>query len=373
MRQKICVVASYAPSILVFRKELVVEMAKTCDVYVCVPFLTGEVKNEIERLGVVVLDIKMKSESMALLDNIKYFYALYIFFKKIKPNIVLSYTIKPVIWGSFAAKFAGIKKITSMITGLGHTFTEVDSLKREIINKFVCVLYKCALYLNQVVIFQNHDDQALFEYKNILRNTPSIVINGSGVNLEYFDYHPTFPEKITFLMTSRLLKYKGIYEYIEAARYIKSVHRNIDFNLLGWIDDSPSSITSDELNAWCEEGTINFLGKQKDVRDSLRAASVFVLPSSYREGVPRSILEAMSMGRAIITTDSPGCKETVIHGANGYLVPIKNVEKLIESMLNIINNVSLIYTFGQKSREIAEAKYDVYEVNRNIMAALNLP
>ena len=371
MKKKICIVASYAPSILNFRKELVIELAKTCDVYVCAPFTDAAIQKKIEALGIICLHVQMSAETLNPFVNIKYLHALFTHFKKIKPNIVLGYTIKPVIWGSFAAKFARVSYVSSMITGLGYSFTELHSIKRKSINKLVCVLYRSALYFNQVVLFQNQDDRNLFKQKSMLKNTRSIVVNGSGVNLEHYYNIEHFPENITFLMVARLLKDKGIYEYIAAARQIKAKYPNVSFNLVGWIDDNPSSITSHELDTWCKDGLINYLGKLDDVRDSLKTASVFVLPS-YREGTPRSVLEAMSMGRAIITTDTPGCRETVIHGKNGFLVPIKNVDQLVISMEKFIDNPSLIQRFGKQSREIAANKYDVYKVNDTILTALQL-
>ena len=371
MKKKVCIVASYAPSILNFRKELVLEIAKLSDVYVCIPFVSQEVKVEIENLGVTVLDVKIHSGSVSPLDNIKYFCSLLEHFRAVRPDTVFNYTVKPVIWGSFAAKLTGTTQIISMITGLGYSFTALDSLKRKFINKCVCLLYQLAFYFNEMIIFQNKDDQYLFQCKNILNSRKSIVINGSGVNITHFYYYEHYPEKVTFLMMGRLLKDKGIYEYIEAAKQIKAAYKTVEFNLLGWIDDNPSSITQEELSTWCNEGIINFIDKLDDVRGCLKDASVFVLPS-YREGTPRSVLEAMSMGRPIITTDAPGCRETVIQGENGYLVPIKNVEKLVESMMKFIDDRDLLRTFGKKSREIAVHKYDVYKVNSIIMRALKL-
>lgn len=371
MRKKVCIVASFALSIINFRKELIMEMSKTCDVYVCVPINTRDLKEQIERLGVVLFDIQMSSENMNPVTNIQYMLTLFKFFRKIKPDVVLSYTIKPVIWASFAAKLARVNYIASMVTGLGYSFADIQSFKRKSLNKIVCMLYKGALFFNQIVLFQNADDQSLFQQKNILGTTPSIVIDGSGVNLDYYYHCSHFPEKVTFLMMARLLKDKGIYEYVAAAKQIKSIYNNVDFHLVGWIDNNPASVTSAQLDIWCDEGVIKFLGRFDDVRSCLEACSVFVLPS-YREGTPRSVLEAMSMGRAVITTDAPGCKETVVSGHNGFLVPVKNVEKLVDSMKQFIENAYFITNFGKNSREIAESRYDVHKVNNVIMSALKL-
>jgi glycosyltransferase involved in cell wall biosynthesis len=371
VRKKICIVASYAPSILNFRKELILELLKTCDVYACAPFISAAVQAEIERLGVTCLHVQMSADNINPLANLKYLHALFRHFRAIKPDIVLGYTIKPVIWGSLAAKIANVRYIASMITGLGYSFTELRSIKRKSINKLVCALYRFSLRFNQMVLFQNQDDKQLFQRSNLLNKTPSIIIHGSGVNLTHFSRIDSFPEKMTFLMIGRLLKDKGIYEYIEAARRIKKLYNNIEFNLVGWIDDNPSSIQAHELDDWQKEGLVNYLGQLDDVRDSIKAASVFVLPS-YREGTPRSVLEAMSMGRAIITTDAPGCRETVINGMNGFLVPVKSIDELVLCMKKFIDNTELVIQFGRQSREIAVNKYDVEKVNASIISALHL-
>lgn len=364
--------AGYAPSILNFRKELLIELSKKFNVYACAPAFTPEIKAKLEQINVTCLDIQLNTENINPLNNVKYLQALYRQFKKIKPDYVLSYTIKPVIWGSFAAKLAGIKSISSMITGLGYSFSELDSFKYKLVNKIVSSLYRHALRSNKIVFFQNTDDQSLFIKKKILNKTPSLIINGSGVNLEHFSFSDQFPPKITFLMISRLLKDKGVYEFVAAAKQIKAAYQNVEFHLAGWIDGNPSCITQQELDTWEKEGAINFLGRLDDVRDSIKNASVFVLPTYYREGTPRSILEAMSMGRPIITTDAPGCKETVNHGISGYVVPRKNVTELVSCMKKFIEDQESITRFGKESHAIAMEKYDVHKVNHAIISALNL-
>ncbi len=372
LKKKICLVAGYAPSVINFRKELILELTQNHEVTVCAPAITIDLKAKIESLGARCLNVEISEGKTNPFNDINYLMQLFKHFKKMKPDVVLSYTIKPVIWGSIAAKLAGVPFISSMITGLGYSFSEMDSYKRKFVNKMVCFLYKRSLHFNQMVLFQNIDDQNLFKEKGFLSNTPSVLINGSGVNLNHYYYSDQFPKRITFLMVSRLLKDKGVYQYIEAAKQIKAEHENVDFNLAGWIDNNPSCIKEDELASWQADGTINFLGKLDDVRDSIAAASVFVLPSFYREGTPRSVLEAMSMGRPIITTDAPGCRETVTHAVNGYLIPIKDVANLVSSMKKFIHDSALIHQFGEQSRAIAINKYDVHKVNRTIIDALQL-
>ena len=370
VKKRICILASYAPSILNFRKELVLELLKTCDVYVCAPQIASHIEKEIMALGVSACkDISFDIKSTGLLSNVRYLYLLFLYFKKIKPDILLSYTIKPVIWGSFAAKLAGVKKCTSMITGLGYAFIGLETLKKKIINQFACFLYKNALRYNDVVFFQNKDDQALFTQKKLIKPASSVLLNGSGVNLSHYAYTSSFPDGMTFLMVCRLLKDKGVYEYAEAAKQILKTHPEVRFHLVGEIDHNPSAICKKDLERWHEAKVLHYLGPKRDVRESLEMASVFVLPS-YREGTPRSVLEAMSMGRPIITTDAPGCRETVVQGKNGFLVPVQSVEHLVWGMRQFLENPSCLYQFGKASREIVVEKYNVDAVNQVIIRAL---
>jgi glycosyltransferase involved in cell wall biosynthesis len=201
-------------------------------------------------------------------------------------------------------------------------------------------------------------------------DTPSCTVSGSGVNLDRFA--PThLPNKASFLFAARLLNGKGVREYIDAASRIRGMHPGIEFGLAGWIDDNPDSISQDELDAWVEEGCVRFYGKLLDVRPAISKCSVFVLPS-YREGVPRSVLEAMAMGRAIITTDTPGCRETVVNGENGFLIPVRSVDALEAAMQKFIDRPEIIQQMGMRSRTIAEDKFDVQKVNAVMLREMEI-
>lgn len=203
-----------------------------------------------------------------------------------------------------------------------------------------------------------------------------MVVNGSGVNVADFNVLPlpvTVDQKvkISFLLIARLLVDKGIREYAEAAKIIKHKYPYVEFNLVGWIDENPSAIDQQELDQWVASNTLNYWGKLSDVRPAIAESSVYVLPS-YREGTPRTVLEAMAMGRAIITTDAPGCRETVINGDNGFLVEVKSVESLVKAMEKLILQPELITQMGIRSREIALHKYDVHQVNAHMMQEMGL-
>jgi glycosyltransferase involved in cell wall biosynthesis len=180
------------------------------------------------------------------------------------------------------------------------------------------------------------------------------------------------PHKISFLLISRLIKEKGILDYVEAARIVKQRRPEVEFKLVGFFDKNPSALKEIELQSWIQEGVLHYLGKLDDVRPAIALSSVYVLPSYYGEGTPRTVLEAMAMGRPIITTDSPGCRETVVDGENGFLVPVKDPLSLSKSMLRFIENPTLIEQMGKISREIAIKKYDVNKVNSVILQAMEL-
>ncbi len=257
-----------------------------------------------------------------------------------------------------------------MITGLGYSFNN-NSMKVMIVNRIVRVLFKIALSFNRIVFFQNSDDMALFIDHNLLKsNEQAFIINGSGVDLDHYKYCP-LPKVCSFLLIARLIKDKGIVEYVEAARLVKKKYPNTKFYLAGWIDSNPSMIKQSTLTNWVEEDIIEYLGMLSDVRPAIANCSIYVLPS-YREGTPRTVLEAMAMGRAIITTNAPGCKETVIDGENGYLVPVRSIEQLAARMNELIENDELVKNMSRTSFEIATEKYDVHKVNNLILEQINL-
>ena len=291
-------------------------------------------------------------------------------FKFIKPDIILSYTIKPVIYGSIAARLASTPSTNALITGLGYTFMN-SSLRQRSLNFFIRGLYRFALHRTKTVFFQNPDDLELFKKLSLLSTySEPALVNGSGVDLTHFKPSP-YPERLVFLLIARLIKEKGIYEYVCAARKVKRKNPDAVFHLVGWIDDGPSAIPKAKLDAWCKEGVIRYFGRLEDVRPAIKACSVYVLPS-YREGTPRTVLEAMAMGRAIITTDTPGCRQTIESGRNGLLVPVMDVDALGKAMQYFIEHPRMITTMGQQSRLIAQEKFDVHKVNAMMLKKLGL-
>lgn len=371
---KFLLVASYPDSLITFRGKLIEAIiAKGYEIHIAVPDLeeSSLIHQKLTNLGAKVHSIGLQRTGMNPVRDIKTVIELFKLMRAIKAKFVLGYTIKPVIYGSLAAWLAKVPHRFSLITGLGYAFTGESNGKRGLVQKIVKALYRFALSRNDKVLFQNPDDEQLFRHLDILpESVPSAIMNGSGVDVAEFQVTP-FPQQVTFLLIARLLGDKGVREYAQAAALVKAKHPQAKFELVGWIDDNPDAISQTELDAWINSGTLTFLGKLSDVRPAIENASVYVLPS-YREGTPRTVLEAMAMGRAIITTDAPGCRETVVDGANGYLIPVKSVDELATAMISFINEPASVIAMGAKSREMAENKYDVHKVNHAMLIEMGM-
>ncbi len=373
-------ISSFLPSVLNFRGKLLEAIhAQGYEIHIMAPEFASfpEEQQKLQALGYHLHEIPMQRTGTNPLSDLKLLKHLYQQIRQIQPDYVLSYTIKPVIYGTLASWLAKIPHRFALITGLGYAFQNVESGKRSLFQKMVHGLYAQALKHSDKVFFQNPDDLKLFQDMHLLdAEKPTVVVNGSGVNVQDFDVLP-LPQndagtvKASFLLIARLLGDKGVREYAEAARIIKEKHPEAEFHLVGWIDDNPSAISQAELDEWIADGRLKYWGKLSDVRPTISQSSVYVLPS-YREGTPRTVLEAMAMGRAIITTDAPGCRETVSHGVNGYLVGVKSIDDLVQCMQYFIEDPKLIEYMGQRSREIALNKYDVHQVNKHMMAEMDI-
>lgn len=369
-------IAGFPDSLLHFRGPLLdALLSHGLTVHVAAPDLPvgSPMRQQLEAKGLQVHDIPLRRTGMNPLADFVTLLHLQRLMRRIQPDHVLGYTIKPVIYGSLAALLARVPRRFALITGLGYAFQgqEDGSDSRGLLRSLVQRLYALALRRTHKVFFQNPDDQALFRSLGILRPAaPSCVVNGSGVDVAQYAVAP-LPSAPRFLLIARLLGDKGVREYAEAARQVRARHPEAVFSLVGWIDENPDAIKQQELDAWVADGTFEYLGRLKDVRPAIADCSVYVLPS-YREGTPRTVLEAMAMGRAIITTDAPGCRETVVDGDNGFLVPVKAVDELAAAMLRFIDEPELAMRMGERSRQIAEAKYDVHRVNAVMLKEMGI-
>ena len=372
---KFLIIVGSAEDFLPFRGDLVdALLSRGIQVHVALPDLDANsvLHSKFLAKGLVVHKVTMQRAGMNPIADLHTLWQLLQLIKAIKPDTVLANMIKPVIYGMMASSMAGVPRRFALISGLGYAFQ--DGNQRGLLRRLAEGLYALSLRGTHKVFFQNPDDLNLFHQLGILKpNAPSCVVNGSGVNVDYYAYTPIPKGVPRFLLIARLLSYKGVREYVAAAKLVKAQYPEVRFTLVGWIDhENPSAITQAELDTWIAEGTIDYMGRLADVRPAIAQCSVFVLPSSYREGTPRSILEAMSMGRAIITTDAPGCRETVRNEDNGLLVPICSVDELVKAMLKFVENGELVQRFGQRSREIAEEKYDVHKVNQVMLNEMGI-
>lgn len=372
--KKIIVFGGFAESLVIFRKAMLKALVdRGHEVTACAPAASADVVGQLAGIGVRYQNIPLNRTGGNLVQDVGTLRALVRLLRAEKPDILLSYTIKPVIYGSLAARLAGVPHAFAMITGASKAFAEDPGIKHRLVRGVMRLLYRISLPYNDAVLFQNPDDQALFRQFSLVRPAQQLVtINGSGVNLDDFQATPLPADGPSFLLIARLIKEKGIREYVEAARIIRQKHPRTVFRLVGWIDDQPGAITNEELSAWEREGVIEYLGKLDDVRPAIAASSVYVLPSYYPEGTPRSVLEAMAIGRPIITTDMPGCRETVQPEINGCLVAPKDPRSLADAMERFIGDPERIETFGRESRRIAQERYDVHKVNADILTTLGL-
>jgi len=365
-------IASYSDSIISFRGPLIAALvSRNVTVHMAAPDLNANtsVCRILSSMGVVTHDIPLQRSGTSARSDLWLFWSLFALMRRIRPGVVLGYTIKPVVYGLLAAWIARVPRRFALITGLGYAFT---SGRSGPLTRLIQKLYGFALRRARKVFFQNSDDEALFrEHRILVESTPSAVVNGSGIDLDAYGAQPLPNVPARFLMIGRLLGDKGVREYVLAAQRMRTLHPDARFGLVGWIDDNPDAISKTELDSWVEKGSIDFLGRLDDVRPAIAAASVYVLPS-YREGTPRTVLEAMSMGRAIITTDAPGCRETVIDGENGFLVRTHSVDDLVSAMHKFIDDPALATTMGQRSREIAEEKYDVHKINAVMLREMGI-
>lgn len=351
-----------------FRGDLVKELERRgYEVLVTGPDLTDVEK--IEALGARFIRIPMDKNGTDPFGDLRYFRHLLELFRKEKPDMVLAYTAKPVIYGMLAAKAAGVPHKYAMITGIGYVFTS-DSAKARALRCLISPMYRAALRAADRVIFQNPDNRDLFVKEHLAKPGKCALVHGSGVNTDHFTPLP-YPDRITFFMLSRVMYSKGIREYLEAAEKVKALHPEVRFMLLGAVEGIQDSMRQEEIDDYVQRGIIEYFGETEDVRPYYGMCSVYVLPS-YAEGTPRTVLEAMCTARPVITTDAPGCRETVVDQKTGFLVPVKDAGAVAEKMLYFIEHPESIPGMGRRSRKYAEKKFDVNKVNSRMLEIMQI-
>jgi glycosyltransferase involved in cell wall biosynthesis len=366
---RIGVMGTQAKDLVNFRGHLVSEMVKAGhETFGIAPEWTPEIRHALEGLGGTCVPIAMDRTGMNPARELVNAFRLWRVFRRLRLDVLLTYELKSVVFGTLAARLAGVPRRFSMITGRGTTLQGSPSgFQEHLVRGIVRSLYSLALPRTQGVFFQNQDDCDFFGAMGMLpAGVPRRIIAGSGVDLDHFAQAPLPEGPVTFLFVGRLLRNKGLRELVEASRLLRSRQVSFRTRILGPLDTNPNGIKASELDAWVKEGAIEYLGEARDVRPALAQAHAMVLPS-YGEGTPRSVLEALSMGRAIVTTDAPGCRETVVEGVNGFMVPVGDVQALADAMERLVKDPSLLARFAQEGRRKAEGTYDVRLVTADIL------
>lgn len=378
LNKKIILISTVASSFYGFRADLIRTLLKKGhQVYAFTSEYKAEDLKKIEQLGAIPITYTLNRGGLNPLADIIATYQLSKKIKAINPDLVFSYFSKPVIFGTLAAKLAKVPRVIGMLEGLGYTFTEQPeglSKKTQLIKKIQVFLYKIALPQLDQLIFLNPDDpkDLIDQYAINVRKVE--VLGGIGLNLKEYPYQPVsnIQQHINFLFIGRLLKEKGIHDFLNAAKIVKEKYPETQFTVLGAIDPhNLGALTQSELDELISSNIIDYPGHVDNVKDWIAKSHVFVLPS-YREGVPRSTQEAMAIGRAVITTDVPGCRETVEQGVNGFIVAKWNPEALAEKMIYFIEHPEQIEKMGYESYKIAQDKFDAEKVNQRLLNILGL-
>lgn len=366
----VLLVANTLWSVYNFRKGLIKKLiADGNKVTVVGP--PDEYIDDLRWLGCNVEEISISSQGKNPFIDLLLVLKLKSVYDRLNPDFIFHYTIKPNIYGSIAARLSK-KKSIAITTGLGYVFT-----KNSILTKFISLLYSFALRFSSEVWFLNEDDLSVFLKNNIVRKDRAFILDSEGVDTDFFA--PIAPHEeynnlsgFTFLLVARMLWDKGIGIYVEAAKIIKAQYPNVRFQLLGGCDvDNPEVISRQLLEQWHKSGVIEYLGEAKDVRANINNSTAIVLPSFYREGVPRTLMEAASMSKPIITTDNVGCKNVVIDEVTGYLCKTKDVGSLVSAMSRLINlSPDERLSMGMQGRLYMKNRFDEKIVIQTYLNAL---
>ncbi|GGE14511.1 glycosyl transferase [Polymorphobacter glacialis] len=372
--RRVLVVASLAWSLVNFRGRLLADMvAAGHHVTAAAPDVDPEISRVLKGMGVDYVQVPMQRASQSVVADLGTLAALVRLIGAVRPDVILAYTQKPIVYSGIAARLTGHARFYAMVSGLGHAFTDDGAGSGRLLRRVLARLYRAALARAQAVIVFNSDDGAEMARHGMLPpGLPVVQVPGSGIDIGRFAQAPLPPGPPIFLLVARLLVNKGLREYVAAARVLRAEYPGLRFQVLGPPDANPAGLPAADLDAWRAEGVIEYLGETRDVVPYLAAATVFVLPTWYREGLPRTILEAMAIGRAVITTDAPGCRDAVSDGDNGYLVPVRDAAALAEAMRRFARDPELAARMGARGRDRAENRYDVALVNRQLMATMDL-
>ena len=367
---KIAVLSSFTTSLFWFRVDMMQSFrAAGYDVLAVGEGSEAEWGQKFADLGIRYRQIPVSRNGTNPLRDMKTLAALVRLLREEMPDKIFAYQAKTVIYGGLAARLNGIRDFYPLIAGVGSVFLG-GGFKQKLIRSILVTEYKLGMHHAPKVFFQNRDDLKVFTDAKILPEHKAVMLHGSGVNVETFTPAP-LPDAPGFLCISRLIRDKGVVEYLEAARKLHALRPEARCVLVGPFDTNPSAIRPEELQGYIDDGSVEYVGEQKDVQPFLKACTAYVLPS-YHEGTPKTVLEAMACGRPSITTDAPGCRETVTDGVNGYLVPVKDVDAVVTAMERILDDPANAQRMATEARRIAEDRYDVHKVNASICRTMGI-
>ena len=371
---KIVVLSSLAYSLTNFRGDLLRAMkANGHEVVAVAPDHDEKVERELAESGIAFRTVPMSRAGMNPFADLWLMLQYFFLFLRERPELVLAYTQKPIVYGGLVSRLLGIPRFFPLMSGLGHVFSP-DSGVRPLIRSAVARLYRLAVRRAQTIFVFNSDDRRDMLDLGIIGPDHNVLqVPGSGVDLQRFPKVEPPHGRMHFLLVARLLRNKGILEFLEASRVVKRSCDRCEFTVLGHIDgENPAGFTKDEIAGFARDYPVEFVPGTDDVRPFLADSSVFVLPSTYREGLPRTILEALSTGRAVITTDMPGCRDAIDDGSNGFLVKPGNADDLARAMMKFVAEPNLVFDMATRSRTRAERTYDVEIVNRMLLYEMDL-
>lgn len=394
---KVVVLTADANTLLYHRGDLIRDFAASgCEVVTSAAEDYPHVQAFMQQLNGRHRAIRMVRSRVNLLRDRETWQDMYRLFRSERPDALFAYTIKSVLYGCPIARLAGVPKVYALLPGLGFTFVRQETFKGRLLQWISKQLHRFALKRADVIFMQNEDDRQLFTELGMLpKGIPVHVTAGSGVNVEEFPNTPLDQDRqlteggpLRFVLVSRLLLSKGVAVFAEAARRVKAIHPNAEFHLVGPFDPNPNRVEESQVEQWVQQGLLTYHGMVRDVASLLKSMHVFVLPTWYREGVPHATLEALSMGRPIITTDSVGARECVrltphgetqrhaaaplMEGLNGFLTQPQNIDAVEQAMLRCLSDRPALLVMGRQSRHLAETVFDVRLVNATILRAMNL-
>lgn len=326
--------------------------------------MDGDSVTRIQALGLTHHVIPMTRSGNNPIQELQTVWALYRLFRRIRPDVVHLVTIKPVLYGGVAARLARVPGTVSAVSGLGFVFV-AKGMKATLVRQVVKLLYRFALgHPNSRVVFQNGSDRDVLRGLGVVRDAQVVMIRGSGVNLSDYAAVSEPAPPVVALMVARLLRDKGVMEFVEAARLLRQKGANVRMQLVGSIDaGNPASFTQADVQAWQQEGIIEALGERSDIAELYATSHMAVLPS-YREGLPRSLIEAAACSRAVVTTDVPGCRDAIEPDVTGLLVPSHDARALADAIGRLADDEALRQRMGTAGRELAEREFDIDDVCR---------